>query len=630
MFCPNCGAEARPGAKFCQECGGALPQQAPVPAPEPTPAPEPVPEPVPAPEPVPEPTPAPEPVPAPAPVPEPAPEPTPAPAPEKKKGRTGLIVGIAAAVLLAAAAVLYFFVLRPRSAEVDPGRYLEVTFDGADGSGRAWVSLDWEGFIEEIARAKKLETFDLRGDVPEQWQGIVDALQKAQITVKASEDRYIWLDDGLYEGLENEGLRNGDSFILRVLPGDAEALGKQGLTFADSEESFRVEGLIEKVELDPFEGLSIDLVGDISGLSSAYPEYTGDRDDIFSFQFTAEPWEDLSNGDIVTVTFDYDEELCDFIPTRTEMTYTVEGLSEYLTSLEDLTPEMLAALDEKAQALIFDAVQFEDADCSWPELWGRSLATAPEITFFDNNELHLIYRARIGSYNPTRVPFEVFFPVRFTDVIVTTEPGEDSFSAGYIDSMFYFSAGPGSDHFCMGYYDPYLLCAELHEELEEGWTLSIDGEIARCDTGEDNMVTSLDQIPETAMEQIRECAVTEAQMTAEQDYADLDYLFSDWRVENCYLVFDPEWTDPGDAATLAVVVGTHVTHTDGSFDLDTVFVIQYTGLYYTPDGVWVESHDGALLTGDGDSSLDPDSVVNFFTVLLPEQEGFEVYDSGVG
>ena len=43
MFCPNCGAEARPGAKFCQECGGALPQQAPVPAPEPTPAPEPVP-----------------------------------------------------------------------------------------------------------------------------------------------------------------------------------------------------------------------------------------------------------------------------------------------------------------------------------------------------------------------------------------------------------------------------------------------------------------------------------------------------------------------------------------------------------------------------------------------------------
>ena len=104
MFCTNCGAEIRAGAKFCENCGTRveiLPESHVQPAEQPeaaapetaaaagsaaAPEPAPNPEHAPAPELTPEPAPAPEPAAAPESEPtaasEPAPEPAPGPAPQ--------------------------------------------------------------------------------------------------------------------------------------------------------------------------------------------------------------------------------------------------------------------------------------------------------------------------------------------------------------------------------------------------------------------------------------------------------------------------------------------------------------------------------------------------------------------
>jgi hypothetical protein len=85
MYCYACGAKLIDGARFCYECGTAVPEfllkkeagsAEPAPAPRPAPAPQPAPQPVYRPEPAPGPVPEPQPVyrPEPAPAPQPAPE----------------------------------------------------------------------------------------------------------------------------------------------------------------------------------------------------------------------------------------------------------------------------------------------------------------------------------------------------------------------------------------------------------------------------------------------------------------------------------------------------------------------------------------------------------------------------
>jgi len=663
MFCPNCGAAVKDGAKFCASCGKPLPVRAPAPeaAAPVVEAPAPV---VEAAAPVVEAAapvveaaapvveaaapvveaaapavatmerPAPVQTPPPARPVQPVPPTPPAPPvaePPKKKSRTGLIIGIVAGVvvLAASAAALWFFVLN-KPAEIDPSRYLEVEFDGLNGEGYAWVGLDWEGLVEEIAKAKKLESLDLTDDdVPEKWEGIVDVLEGLKITVKNTSTEYIWLDDGLYEGPGDAGLSNGDTFVLKVVADDAKAAKKQGLVFKDTEETFTVEGLTVKPEVDPFDGLTFELNGEYSGGGYLFVEYEGSRDDIYGYMFTAEPWEDLSNGDTVTITFDCDEEWCEFIPTRTEMTYTVEGLPEYLTRYEDLDDAAFAALDADAQSIIFDSVQFVDADAAYPEFCGWALAVAPEVNYYDNNVLYLIYKAQIGAYNPAYVPFTAYFPVRYTDVMNTADVLENAFTSGYVTGSFMFLTGEYGINYGDGYVNPYELCGDLRDDLSDGWTLTFGGEAAEWDTGEDNLVRARSQISDAAMEQIHDCALAEAEMTAEDDFGDLGFHFSDFRVLGEYTVVDPaETEDPGLVTTLAVIVEAHVTHDDGDVDLDTWFVVQYSEIYYTPDGVFVGSHDGMLYADDGSCALDQESVVWFFTENLRDTTDLVIEVSG--
>ena len=89
----------------------------------------------------------------------------------------------------------------------------------------------------------------------------------------------------------------------------------------------------------------------------------------------------MSNGDVVTITANYDkyqaqDEL--LVVTQETKEFTVEGLSEYLTSAEQITDEVRAALDNKAK---------EAVNASLAESWSTYYEKFSDKYYYSTNKI---------------------------------------------------------------------------------------------------------------------------------------------------------------------------------------------------------------------------------------------------
>ena len=658
MICKQCGTDNAPGSKFCSECGAPLPAAAPetaaVPDPSEQSAPAAVPETSQQPEAagpaVPESAPpapsqqAAEPAPAPAPEPpaakeSPAPQPVkPAPAenagasvspaavPEKpKKSKPGLVIGIIlAAVALLAAAAVFLYLRMNRTTEIHLTDYLDVSYEGYDGRGSADISLNLHRVVQDIAKARRLSTDGVNpyaspDDNPEAWRQILAVLQKAEL-LKEMGDHWIVLEDGHYEGDDWSGLSNGDAFSLMVYV-DPEQAKQAKLSCPEVSLPFVVSGLEQLPEYDPFEDLNMSFWG-LSGDAYLDLEYVGTRDDVYSYMFYADPNYDLSNGDTSTIHFEYEPDYMLFIPTRTEMTVTVEGLDFYVSDLSQLRDGALDALKAAALEEVLDAQQdsvYSDQQVTDPEYCGSIFAHAPEMDVYDSNELYLVFKSCVTPARENEIPFWVYYPVWISDVMNCPDVLEEAY-VGYVHGSFYYLDAYYSD----GYYDPYELCQEIQDDIEDGWEISFDGEIAACQEG-DGIIDSLDDLTEEAAAALVENAMARAKAQEELDYSDdSDYSFSNWAHIGEYFILDPADIEDDNNRLLIIMIRASCTHNPTGMVLDAYFPVFYSGLRATPDGISVGSYDGVMKSGDGTSGVtDLPALHKGWTVTLPEEHGYE-------
>ncbi|MCR4640536.1 MAG: hypothetical protein K5697_00720 [Lachnospiraceae bacterium] len=125
-------------------------------------------------------------------------------------------------------------------------------------------------------------------------------------------------------------------------------VGKKAGQFAGS----RSGSSVTEVEVDPFDKLKITYSG-ISGRASARLSDSNEYD-VRSLKKTTTELEDLSNGDTITVTYDTDKVTVGktrYVLTRTEKTYTVSGLDEYVSDVCDVGEEDYEILKKGAIAL---------------------------------------------------------------------------------------------------------------------------------------------------------------------------------------------------------------------------------------------------------------------------------------
>lgn len=141
----------------------------------------------------------------------------------------------------------------------------------------------------------------------------------------------------VYFKCDENNLSNGDTITVTAVY-DTETAEDELIIVESDTKEYKVSGLAEPVEIDPFEKLEITYTGASPYIQAVIDSTKCDSMVNKYIQFDIEN-NYLRNGDIFTVTAtynEYDAETYGFIVKNDTKTYTVENQPEYITSLDDL------------------------------------------------------------------------------------------------------------------------------------------------------------------------------------------------------------------------------------------------------------------------------------------------------
>ena len=143
-----------------------------------------------------------------------------------------------------------------------------------------------------------------------------------------------------YDGQNDEDpyFSNGDVVTINVTYDESMAKSL-GVSFSDSSFDYTVEGLEDKMETSPFEGLSVKFSG-----VAPYGSVQLDKSNCLQYvidnvTFYCDNY-DLSNGDKIVVRAEYNAEIAEkngYVFTEDVKKYTVVGLPKYVKTMYDVT-----------------------------------------------------------------------------------------------------------------------------------------------------------------------------------------------------------------------------------------------------------------------------------------------------
>ncbi len=149
-----------------------------------------------------------------------------------------------------------------------------------------------------------------------------------------------------YDGQNEEDsyFSNGDVVTINVAYDESMARSL-GVNFVDSSFEYTVNGLEDKLELSPFEGLSVKFSG-----VAPYGSVQLDKSNCIQYIIDNVTFycdnHDLSNGDKVVVRAEFNSEIAErngYVFTEDVKKYTVVGLSKYVTSMMGVSYSSITA-----------------------------------------------------------------------------------------------------------------------------------------------------------------------------------------------------------------------------------------------------------------------------------------------
>jgi len=248
---------------------------------------------------------------------------------------------------------------------------MEITFEGYNGYGVCKLDDEYE-WIDDVV--------DWYGDT-------INEMQAASCEVEL-------MDTVTYKISPSEGLTNGDT--VTITPNIGSAAEDYAFELKGKEITATVKGLGDVAEFDPFENITItfDGVGP-NGTINIKPS-----DENRDIAYKVDKNSGLSNGDVVKITAEPTSGMNVYaekhgkVFSKTEKTYTVEGLSSYATAIDSIPNDMQDKMKNQAK----DSIQ---ASCaSWAE--GNTLKDAKFIGYYfltekegfsvnPHNDIYLVY-----------------------------------------------------------------------------------------------------------------------------------------------------------------------------------------------------------------------------------------------
>ncbi|MBR1740142.1 MAG: hypothetical protein IJ737_07605 [Ruminococcus sp.] len=178
----------------------------------------------------------------------------------------------------------------------------------------------------------------------------------------------------------------------------------------------------EPVEYDPFDYINIKYDG-IAPYGKVKLSVDNPSDKPYvSLSFEADKQTNLNNGDVITVTANIKEKEY-YIPTKTTEEFTVEGMDEYLMTLDDLPDDVREKLEQQAEDMLNSEVANWSDEMTLDEysLLGNYLLTIKtDGDYGSGNRLFFLYDVKANvnmddSYDYEKNP-EYIYPVYIDDV----------------------------------------------------------------------------------------------------------------------------------------------------------------------------------------------------------------------
>lgn len=379
-----------------------------------------------------------------------------------------LIIAIAAAAI--AASVVYYVLVGNK---VNMNKYIEIEAEGYDGYGTVTYTFDTTSFLQENKNKIKLNTSYAY------YNSMKDELNSQNMTAAEIIAYYYSSDMGNLDQYEN--LSNGDEVTFTWSFTEEELEEVFSNDFKLSDVTYTVSGLGEIDTFDAFEDIEVVFSG-TEPYGYAEIQYSDDMDSkYYDLYFYLDQYSELSNGDTVEVIiddFDVQEYVAeyDMVPAEMSKTYTVEGLGSYVTSLDDLSDDLLAQMQSQSKDIITAnaASDFTDGvTLGALEYLGAYLLT--QKSGYDSgtaNIIYLVYKETANiksSENNVNTSLSYYTYVKFENVVISSDGDADldlsSASMCYESFSRSYDLGTGWYTSKNVYFDGYETLSSLYNDV---------------------------------------------------------------------------------------------------------------------------------------------------------------------
>lgn len=304
--------------------------------------------------------------------------------------------------------------------EVRLSDYLTVNFSGYDTFGEATATIDFRSMVENNPTAFDIDKVD---------DSEYDRSVKSAILM--SQDIFIGKLD------KASRLSNGDTINFIWDDSMKASIVEFSGKFDFSSASIKVEGLLQAEQFDPFESIDVIFTG-ISPFGCA--NWNSRSEDLFGLRFVFDKNSNLSNGDTVTLTLS-DADMSEWcaakgkIPSARCKTYTVEGLSSFIKTIDEIPNAVLARIEQQGidnQKAYSAKTWVEPGSLKSMEPIGCYLLTPKDYVSHNEAEniLYVVYRLTVSNSDNNGTPFSYYEYATLSDLVLNADDTISLYASG--------------------------------------------------------------------------------------------------------------------------------------------------------------------------------------------------------